>query len=395
MATSPDLPQLPPEMIAALAKEDQSPQIIGVVAAFTAIAFVCVVLRFFVRITMVRIVGMEDYFMAISMLSSIFTSVCLIQGARLGNGRHMINVPMTNGKRIFLYLFFGILTYHISLTATKLSILLQYRRIFTLKNSRIVIYIAMGICTACGLTAIVSAIFTCVPVDAYWNFTKRPFSKCVNQDAMYHANAGINMFTDLLVAVLPIRNLWTLRIPLRQKIAVVILLTLGWFVVIISVLRLVFLVKVAQHPEDTTWYGGPVALWSALEINLAIVCATTPALKPLIVKVLPNFGTRFGTIQPNDVSGQIPTITTHSQRNNANFVRLKGMPSHSSMGDAVHLKSGAGTVLEQSHGHDEWKEIRVTRDVEQGSINDDGISDESPRSYIQYPPPAWPLQSSR
>jgi len=48
---------------------------------------------------------------------------------------------------------------------------------------------------------------------------------------MYHANAALNITTDLLVAVLPVRQLWTLQIPKRQKIALLIILTLGWLYV--------------------------------------------------------------------------------------------------------------------------------------------------------------------
>lgn len=63
------MPPVPPEVIAALAKENQSPLIIGVVSAFTALAFVCVLLRFYARIKLVGIVGLEDYFIVISMVS--------------------------------------------------------------------------------------------------------------------------------------------------------------------------------------------------------------------------------------------------------------------------------------------------------------------------------------
>jgi hypothetical protein len=63
-------PQVPPEVIAALGKENQSPLIIGIVSAFTALAFICVLLRFFSRIKFVGIIGLEDYFIAISMVSS-------------------------------------------------------------------------------------------------------------------------------------------------------------------------------------------------------------------------------------------------------------------------------------------------------------------------------------
>jgi hypothetical protein len=63
-------PPVPPEVIAAMAKDNQSPLIIGIVSAFTALAFVCVLLRFFSRIKLVGIVGMEDYFIALSMVSA-------------------------------------------------------------------------------------------------------------------------------------------------------------------------------------------------------------------------------------------------------------------------------------------------------------------------------------
>jgi hypothetical protein len=64
-------PQIPPEVVAALAKEDRSPLIIGIVAGFTGVAFACVLLRFYSRAKLVGLLGPEDYFIAISMVSSL------------------------------------------------------------------------------------------------------------------------------------------------------------------------------------------------------------------------------------------------------------------------------------------------------------------------------------
>lgn len=66
---NPMFPGVPDEVIAAMAKESRSPTIIAIVAAFTALGFVCVVLRFFARIKLVGVVGWEDYTIAISMVS--------------------------------------------------------------------------------------------------------------------------------------------------------------------------------------------------------------------------------------------------------------------------------------------------------------------------------------
>lgn len=64
-------PQVPPEVIAALAKENRSPLIIGLTAGFTGLALVSVLLRFFTRIKFVGVVGSEDYLVTLSMVSSL------------------------------------------------------------------------------------------------------------------------------------------------------------------------------------------------------------------------------------------------------------------------------------------------------------------------------------
>lgn len=81
------------------------------------------------------------------------------------------------------YLYFSIITYNISLTITKISILLQYHRIFTLREMRIPVYVALVIIGAWGITTLFTSIFSCVPVDAYWEVTKQGSARCVNRTA--------------------------------------------------------------------------------------------------------------------------------------------------------------------------------------------------------------------
>jgi hypothetical protein len=81
------------------------------------------------------------------------------------------------------YLYFSILSYCVGLTFTKVSILTQYRRIFSVKGARVPIYIVMGICVASGLAAFFTFAFTCIPVDAFWDVLKKPRAKCINENA--------------------------------------------------------------------------------------------------------------------------------------------------------------------------------------------------------------------
>jgi heme/copper-type cytochrome/quinol oxidase subunit 4 len=86
------------------------------------------------------------------------------------------------------YLYWSILTYCVGFTFTKISILTQYRRIFSVKEARIPIYVVMGLCIASGTVALFTFMFTCTPIDAFWNVMKRPFAKCLNENVYVSHN---------------------------------------------------------------------------------------------------------------------------------------------------------------------------------------------------------------
>jgi len=50
---------------------------------------------------------------------------------------------------------------------------------------------------------------------------------CVNITAFYFANAGIHIFTEVLIYALPLHTLWNLHLPFRQKLGLVTLITIG------------------------------------------------------------------------------------------------------------------------------------------------------------------------
>jgi len=67
-------PQIPPEQLAQMAKEDVTHKVIVLVATFTALGFVCVCLRFFSRIQMLGLIGPEDFLIVFSMVCNLSTT---------------------------------------------------------------------------------------------------------------------------------------------------------------------------------------------------------------------------------------------------------------------------------------------------------------------------------
>jgi hypothetical protein len=182
---------------------------------------------------------------------------------------------------------------------------------------------------------------------------------------VWYINASVNILTDLLVAIIPVRGIWSLQIPRRQKTALLGILTIGWFVCIVSGLRVYALHVFQQHPDDTTYYSAPTAYWSCIEANLAIVCASLPALKPLIVSVVPVFGTRGST------RGRGSTTAASANSHRLNKLGAKGIWRSEEDGEKLTTGSSASHALSSAAERFEESErlgrgnIYVTKHFEQ------------------------------
>jgi hypothetical protein len=122
-------------------------------------------------------------------------------------------------------LFASVMMYNFGLTLTKISILLQYLRITidppVRKTCRLFIAFASLNCIQTFFTGT----FSCYPVAKFWD--DRIPGGCLNKPKLWYANAGINIFQDILLIVLPIFILRKLILPRREKISLVLILGLG------------------------------------------------------------------------------------------------------------------------------------------------------------------------
>ncbi|EGX49221.1 hypothetical protein AOL_s00078g605 [Orbilia oligospora ATCC 24927] len=104
---------------------------------------------------------------------------------------------------------------------------------------------------------------------------------------LWYTNAAINITTDFFLALLPIPVLNTLKVGHRQRYILMGIFGLGLFVCVVSILRLHALI-VLESSQDPTWDQAATTCWSSIELNIAIICASLPTLRPVIGRIFPS-----------------------------------------------------------------------------------------------------------
>ena len=78
---------------------------------------------------------------------------------------------------------------------------------------------------AWGLVLILVSIFTCKPIHGLWDITIP--STCINSRDFFLGNSIPNICMDVFILSLPVRKVWQLQMPVRQKFLVSGLFLLG------------------------------------------------------------------------------------------------------------------------------------------------------------------------
>ncbi|KFH48399.1 hypothetical protein ACRE_006550 [Hapsidospora chrysogenum ATCC 11550] len=190
-------------------------------------------------------------------------------------------------------LYATIFAYTITHFSVKFSIIFQCKRIFTERRAQRHFLALMVYLAVYGAFCLASTIITCWPVAKYWDDSIP--GGCIDRSALHYAFAGINIVNDILLLVSPMPFLHSLQIARRVKFVLMGVFTCGGLLTfiyasacIVAIIRLHSLYVNNSAPIDQQPLSGvDIAIWSGLEINVGIMCACAPALKPFFVKIFP------------------------------------------------------------------------------------------------------------
>jgi len=277
------------------------------------IAVVFVALRLYTRALIVRSVGASDWCITVAMLFAGGLSGAILKQTKHGMGLHVSDINVLEEFPVMLYAWWwSLVCYALTLAFSKISICLLYLTIFTLKWARRACYVVLAIVVLSNVWAFVSVLTFTVPLAATWDF--RVVATYTTSQEVWWAITGFAVATDVLIFILPIPIIAPLKLPRRQKIAVVGIFAVGVFTVFVSIIRLVMLVQEKGTPDpDFTYNGTTLTYWTVIEVNTAIVVACIMTLKPLVSKVFPGLLDSRGPSTETSITSSDPPLTIGSK----------------------------------------------------------------------------------
>ncbi|KAL5395856.1 hypothetical protein PMIN06_004333 [Paraphaeosphaeria minitans] len=253
---------------------------------FVSVTVVSIGIRLFTRMVILKNIGLDDYLICVGAVFAIVCSVTPIAALRYGLGRPTAEQRLDQVAPYQKLLLASSVTYSISTTFIKLSLLSFYLRLSNGPAFSALVYCAIFIVIGFGIGSVITVLLQCIPLSSLWDAEAAKGAKCIKLVDFYYANAAINLTNDVVILFLPIKVLWGLHMPLRQRIGLCGLFGLGGLATVAGIIRLSSLKALLGSANPTVDVVTPLD-WSFIELNTAIFIAGAPALKAFLRQYMP------------------------------------------------------------------------------------------------------------
>ncbi|KAF2876943.1 hypothetical protein BDV95DRAFT_601355 [Massariosphaeria phaeospora] len=241
---------------------------------FITLVIIVVGLRLHIRLFVKRQLGVDDAFIGLALISAIcLTTIVLLANQSYGWDRHVYDIPFSKLAPASKIALSAKIVFSAAATFTRLSLLSFYYRLVQDSGKELFVWAVhanVAYTIAIFITFLFLSIFLCTPVENYWTFGA-PADSCLDEGTATLAAGVINCIADFLCTILPIPLVSGLHMPRRQRIAVIVLFSLGFVVTIAGIIRTWFIYKSLVAEYDQTWYAYPLWIAAAVEIDLGVV----------------------------------------------------------------------------------------------------------------------------
>ncbi|KAH8678286.1 hypothetical protein BX600DRAFT_507246 [Xylariales sp. PMI_506] len=251
------------------------------------ISFLAVVQRLYTKLRITNSFNLEDIMFLISWaLSVALQGMIWHMYTQTLVGVHIWEMPITNVNRFLLFLTIAAALFCPASAGAKLSLLLFYHRMTPSTRfiwaTRITSFIVVVSYTIISF----SLIFGCRPIQGSWDVTLEASAVCLDRSALFVTTAIAGCVSDLLIIALPIPIVAKLNMPLRPRIGIILIFSVGTLTLITSLVRFGMLFYTTSS-ADQPWVIALVLPTVNVEANLLVVCASITTVPQFLSHIAP------------------------------------------------------------------------------------------------------------
>ncbi|KAF2751119.1 hypothetical protein M011DRAFT_473633 [Sporormia fimetaria CBS 119925] len=264
-----------------LHEQTQQDSCIGVAIAFTAVSVLIFSLRVYTRTRILSNFGKDDAAMLSALFFTIAYLAALFVARDNGMGFSGATLTLDQMQNLIKATLAIQCMYYVLIFSIKVSILFLYLRFAANQTFARSCIATIHVLTVFTIISILICLLQCLPLRKMWDVTSTIQGHCINTTAFFYFTSSFNILTDIWILVLPIPTLLRIQRPTREKLGLLIVFSLGAFSCIASIVRL-HAIRIYTLSKDPFYDSVPINLWSMIEVNIGIWCASIPALKALV-----------------------------------------------------------------------------------------------------------------
>ncbi|KAF2475902.1 uncharacterized protein BDR25DRAFT_278650 [Lindgomyces ingoldianus] len=264
------------------AEQARQNMMVGISIAMTSIGAIVVGFRLFTRSLIVGRLFADDWAMVTTMVFSFAYLLEVLIGAKsFKAGFSGAQLSVSDMQGILKITTAIVVTYKMTLTMIKVSILCFYLRLAVRRTFEQLCQYTLVLVVVFQVVVTAVTIGQCVPMNKLWDFTGAVNGKCINTNIFYHFASVFHIVTDIWILILPYQIVTRIARPWHEKLSLIAIFGLGIFSIAAAITRLSFL-HIFTESKDPFYDSLPINIWSMVEVNTSIICASLPTLKPLI-----------------------------------------------------------------------------------------------------------------
>ncbi|KAK4222648.1 hypothetical protein QBC38DRAFT_374645 [Podospora fimiseda] len=201
---------------------------------------------------------------------------------------HQWNLRIRVNKEAFLVLHYSTNFYSAAMLCIKAAILIEWITIFSPNGVRDKFWWACSITlflnTLFYLAVIGAENYSCSPHRKIWDKLGTPGTCRVDGDGLMVAGSAFDVFSNLVILILPQVSIWRLRLSIAKRIGVSIVFAMGAFATAGVARRTAVSIK-ATKESDYTYLSSEIYMWAIVEMMFGFIVFAAPTI-PLAFKHL-------------------------------------------------------------------------------------------------------------